>query len=520
MLDLKMKTIIATIQVFLMILLSAFSFSVHATNRYVATNGNDSGDCANVQSRCRTIGYAISKMSGGDTLLIGDGFYSSSNDRVAGIPSGSSGNYTTVRAENISSSASKVTINQQLRIARNEQYIKIDGLKFTGNYEDSIDGHHIKITRCAFEGGPVDGNTANLNIGTNNHNDTRYILIEDSTIYGEGGRYKLLIYQTRDVVIRRVVVRPDGGWSLDQSKPGAGYGSTPEAGLSIYNSSNIEVQNVLIFDGMTTAIYNGQPESWTSAFYYPLSGDSPYPSANVRTVGSIAMNNIGESFMYDGPYSRTNITIEHSAAWKPVNATGFVAIGGGISAGLGLSMTNLTLLNIYGYAAANWNNNGDIVIKNSIISNYNRNFYAEGKVVEYYNVCNAGNTCSGTGDKNYDPQQNGLNYLTRVDNGPLKTAGENSSQVGASILNKIGKSGTLYGDSGFNVEQDSLLWPWADEERMRNDLCNGAQIQNRGFCSASNSPTITEYVWGALGNPVPSDLGAMKPPKNPRWIKN
>ncbi len=496
-----------------------FIFPTQATNFYVSTNGADNSNCQDTLNRCRTIGYAISKMAAGDTLLIGDGSYSNANDAVTGMPSGSAGNYTTIRAENINDAESKVTINQQLSIYRNEKYIQIDGLKFTGHFEKSIQGHHIKLTRSAFEGGPVDGNTANLVFGTNDHLDTHHILLEDSSVYGLGGRYKLLVYQTRNVVIRRVVIRPDGGWALNQSQPGAGYGSTPEAGISIYNSPDVEIQNVIVLDGMTTAIYNGAPESWTSAFYYPLSGDSPYASANVRTVGSIAFNNIGTSFMYDGPANRTNITLEHSAAWKPANATGFIAEGGGVSAGLGLTMTNLTLVNIYDNGIANWNNNGDVRVKNSIITNYSGNFYASRTLYESYNVCFGGNTCKGAGDKNIDPELNGLMYLLRIDSGQLQTSGENGSQAGA-IINQTGKTGSQHGDSGFNIEQNTALWPWMNEGKIKNDLCNAAGIQNRGICTANNSPTITEYIWGALGNAVPSDLRPMQVPANPKWIKN
>ncbi len=500
-------------------LICAFSYVTQAANLYVAVNGADSGDCQNTQNRCRTVGYAISRMSGGDTLLIGDGVYNSSNDAVSAIPSGSIGGYTTIRAENISKNESKVTINQTLKVEHKKQYIRIDGLKFTGNNEKSIEGHHIKITRSSFEGGPVDRNTTNLVFGTNNHLDTHHILLEDSAVYGLGGRYKVLVYQARDIIIRRVVIRPDGGWQLNPSQPGAGYGSTPEAGISIYNSPNIELQNVIVLDGMTTAVYNGKPESWTSAFYFPLSSDSPYPSENVRTVGSIALNNIGTSYMYENSVRRKSTTLENSVAWKPVGASGFVAKGAAISAGVGLVMNNLTLINVYDTAIGNWHNGGDIQIKNSILTNYNNHFDAAGAVIESNNVCFGGTACKGANDKNYDPLQNGLSFLTRADSAPIKSAGENASQAGATIINQIGKSDTFYGDKGFNLEQNTPLWPWANEERIKRDFCGASNVKNRGFCAARTA-TLTEYVWGALGGTTPTDLRPMGSPANPKYMKN
>jgi hypothetical protein len=46
-----------------------------ATTRYVATTGNDSGNCSSVISPCYTIQYAINQSSSGDTILVAQGTY-------------------------------------------------------------------------------------------------------------------------------------------------------------------------------------------------------------------------------------------------------------------------------------------------------------------------------------------------------------------------------------------------------------------------------------------------------------
>ena len=45
-------------------------------SRYVATSGNDAGDCSSALAPCKTIQYAVNKSSSGDTILVAKGNYS------------------------------------------------------------------------------------------------------------------------------------------------------------------------------------------------------------------------------------------------------------------------------------------------------------------------------------------------------------------------------------------------------------------------------------------------------------
>jgi len=48
---------------------------VLAITRYVASSGNDTGDCSSAASPCRTIQYAVNEASSGDTILVAQGMY-------------------------------------------------------------------------------------------------------------------------------------------------------------------------------------------------------------------------------------------------------------------------------------------------------------------------------------------------------------------------------------------------------------------------------------------------------------
>ena len=75
------------------------SFSLYAETYYVATTGNNSNPGTNAQPWL-TISYGCSTIAAGDTLYIKDGIYTGSANRIYNVPSGSSGNYTKIYAEN------------------------------------------------------------------------------------------------------------------------------------------------------------------------------------------------------------------------------------------------------------------------------------------------------------------------------------------------------------------------------------------------------------------------------------
>jgi hypothetical protein len=112
-----------------------------------------------------------------------------------------------------------------------------------------------------------------------------------------------------------------------------------------------------------------------------------------------------------------------------------------------------------------------------------------------YSSGNGSNNC-GTA---LDPLANGLKYLFRAEPGSkLASGGASGGAAGAQIVKRIGTSGTLYGETGYNAPTNEDLWPWPNETRIKSDL---AETNSRGFSASSKS--LTDYLWELLGNTSP-----------------
>ena len=74
------------------------------------------------------------------------------------------------------------------------------------------------------------------------------------------------------------------------------------------------------------------------------------------------------------------------------------------------------------------------------------------------------------------------------------------NQVGAQVLKRIGSANSIFGDHEFDSVTGEALWPWPNEERLRNDVCSGGIT--RGLCAQAGS--LTNYVWSFLGSMPPA----------------
>lgn len=110
-------------------------------------------------------------------------------------------------------------------------------------------------------------------------------------------------------------------------------------------------------------------------------------------------------------------------------------------------------------------------------------------------------------------------YLLYPNAGPYTT-------TGATVINRIGTSGTFFDDSGWNTVTDEPLWPWTDEALIKTQFSraiaipsNGANGQTsidttRGFCTTgvqldgATPVTLTSYVWEFLGTQMPLSIYA------------
>ncbi len=490
---------------------------VFATTYYVDTNAvNDNGSgSASSPKKYIQSGISLMSSSGGDVLILKDGTYSNAQDSMENITSGRSGNYNIIKAEN----PGAVIIRSGFFLRNGAQYIEINGLKFVSNNSKGMSGvHHIKFRNNAVEGGPLEGNSYTFSIGSND-NTTEYILIEDSWFYGQGGRQNLLVYKADKVVIRRVVLRHDHGWS-NRVK------TDPEGVGSIYNANNVEIQNLIVLDSSENPSNSGS--EWAGGFTVVNNSASGGTCRDNNITGSIIYNVRGNAFEIAGDTNVENIQFKDSVIWWDLTSQD--SLGAAIAHGNPGFKTswaeNMTIggmsqgLTIWG------GNRSTSNIKNSIITGI-RAFpigtpsSSEGTINNTFNNCynNNSENCSSTGKISTNPLANGLMYVTRIEEGSaLLTSGENGGRMGAVIVNKLGTTGTLWGESGYNTMTNDPLWPWPNEDRIHNDM---SSVDTRGF--AANGQTLTNYLWSILGNEPPSDFienASLPRPQNVNVVKN
>lgn len=447
---------------------------------YISPSGNDTNN-GSVDSPFYTSSAAFTN-GGGHTYILKDGTY----DYLAinTIPDGSDGSYTIIKAEN--DGMAIITKANSLTMTHADAYIQIEGLKFNYASGKLIQGNHIKLLRCAFVGGPSTANTGNFAIGTNDYSDTHHILVEDCWFYGEGGRYKVLVYHSNQVVLRRIVVRDDGGWTDDASNP--------EAGIAVYESSDVVCQNCMVVDSNLDTYDNNN----VGAFYVTGHGGNP-PSNNLKFLGCIALNN--KMCVWN------NDTDDHGQGCEVENFIGYDhEYGmGTANTSMGIAMKNITIGNIDNRAIAEYGT-FTIGVKDSVIFNGGSSYV--GAITSTYTCTYSPNDFTGEGMIHVNPVTNGLMYLPRIESGSLLiSTGSNSGRMGAEVLKKYGVSGTLYGETGYDTLTQDNIWPWPNEARIKADM---SDVSARGFCTGNSldgtPQTLTKYIWEYLGNQIPSSI--------------
>ena len=446
---------------------SAATYYVDASAASNSGNGSQSSPKKYIQS-----GVSLMSSRGGDTLIIAPGTYSNTRDSISSPPGGKAGAYNVIKAATDGS----VIIKGSFELGPGDHYLRLEGLKFDQQGVKVILGRYVKILRCAFKGGPSSGNNVTVQIGSNDATPgAQYILIEDSWAYGPGGRYKILVYNSDRIVLRRVLVRHDGGWTYD--------GSNPQAGIALYDSTNIELQNGIVIDGMS-----GLP-AFESNIYLVANGTTSQRAGNVAVRGSIVMGGSGNGIAWDGAAAYTSSTLEDVVVWG--SSAGGIASNGSPNVG---TITRATVKS-GGTGFADWDGGSRLTISSSIAYQNSNSACESVNVSNSVSFGNGSNNC-GTA---FDPTSNGLEYILRVEPGSrLSTAGANGGQAGANIVKRIGVSGTLYGETGFDQVTNEDLWPWPNETRLKSDL---AESNSRGF--SASSKTLTNYLWEVLGNASP-----------------
>jgi hypothetical protein len=438
-----------------------------------ATAANDSGTGTSASpKKYIPSGIALLPSAGGGRVVVRPGTYGGTANDITTLKAGVATAWNVIKAE----TDGTVTITSELQIPPGTFYTRFEGLRWSSHDQKSIAGRYLKFFRTAFEGGPTSGNSVSVAIGTNDATPgAEFVLLEDCWVYGLGGRYKVLIYNAQNIVLRRVVGRHDGGWSYDQQNP--------QGVFSVYESRNVRLQNCLSVDPAADL------EGYEADYYGPANSTTSTPYDNDRWQGCMSFDGPNNAFAIEGPKTVTNCSVEDFVSYN--TAQGIAHNGSGTK-----TVTYDRITKIGGaYGFARWAGEGAMTVTNSILEDSGTSFQAGASNGGFNNTFGS----SSGGAITSDPKANGLLFPLRIEvGGALKTAGSGGGQVGAEITKRIGTSGALFGEPGFESVTTEDLWPWPNEGRLQSDM---AAVSARGFCAPGER--LTSYLFERLGHTSP-----------------
>jgi hypothetical protein len=464
--------------------------AAHAVTYYVDAAALDDSGSGSQASPKKFIpsGIALLSPSGGDVLIIRNGAYSGPSNEISTFGDGAPGAYNTIKAETDGGAVISSTIMSDASdgIGALGSYTNVVGLKFNAMESKGCDGTYIKFFRCAMENGQVDGNYFG---GAVVWQSGSHQLYEDCWFYGWGGRYNVCNYENSYTVYRRCVIRRDGGYVFD--------GSNPEAPIVNYAAHHMSYQNVIVIDNT-----NDYSTGYSASFYVTGHVENHSPADAVEFIGCMDINGQSQSFYCDTDDGSSGISISDSVFYG--NAAGIAVSNTGVP----ITANRLTIGRMTDDPISV--SAGSFSLRNSVVFDYG--LEGSGEIdVAYTDVFNP-ESFSGAGVIHVDPRANGLSFLPRIEAASvLKTSGSAGEQMGAQIMNRIGTSGTLYGEPGFNQAAAEPLWPWPNEDRIKADFASiAAHNGARGFAAGASmdgSPqTLTKYIWEQLGNRMPSGI--------------
>ncbi|HCK94426.1 MAG TPA: hypothetical protein DHW71_15640 [Gammaproteobacteria bacterium] len=360
-----------------------------------------------------------------------------------------------------------------------------------------------------------------------------YILYENNYAFG-GHRVKFLAYKTTHSIYRRNVAR------FDHNQEHTG----PKNTFSFYTSTNIIAQNNIVIDGDTkefvaTGELAGEYGCPTTAgdslaeWDRNIQLNSDFPHANLDLQNGECYATIRDSISWDNRanffiLSRSPSYFDHATfgaihlddtpqvvinAWPGRFARGFTntifhdvnkgPLFEGLTTGTTADYEGTGTLERYGIA---YNNITDF----SGYLKYNSLSVDDDSLTAYEPLWSSSNT------------NGGLRYLVRIEpNSNLSGKASDGDDLGATVMTFKGKSGTMWGEEGYQSETNMKQWPFPFQETIaakmrsmeyegpmwtgswgsRTAAGTGTLSGNRGF--AKTDTNLTDYVWGYLGSTVP-----------------
>ncbi len=485
---------------------------------------------------------------------------------------GNSSGYTTIMAEDpgqvtLTGTAATIEITSP---SRSYGYLAVKGFFSKGGsigatgiptYNNcsaptSCRPHHLKFIRNGVES---DGNTPFTAFRSD------YTLFENNYAFG-GGRYKIAGYQGSNLVFRRNIARYDRS-NNEMSEPKGTY--------SMYSVINFATNNNIAIDGDQE-----QFTTWGSR-----AGEYTCPTTNAGAKGSFARNiQLNSEYKFgniDLQRDLCDAEISNVVAWD-VRPLGILFQSRSPSwlnhatMGKVTSREDNALAQHYFNAWPSAHARG---VTNSVLHDFDNSnpsngmFYGMAKMpnvdlelelnpfeiyeypftqqdinnlhrsvdrygIETVNITESptslnsgGNTTISTETiSNHPPlwqrQSNpsgGLRYLVRIEpNSNLSAQGNDGGDLGATVMTFKGKSGTLWGEPGYDEETNIPMWPFPMEDLIKEKMADysytgptytGAPLSRvatgntgvingaRGFAEAGQ--TLTHYIWNYLDNTAP-----------------
>jgi hypothetical protein len=516
------------------------------------STGSDSNAGTSKSSPFLTLYKAYTTMSGGDTLVIGNGTYyaTAAHTNVINIssgtdsspPVGSSSAYTTTEAENTGGvifSGSGAYEGSLFDVeyggsdnTTHNQYWQFVGLVWCSNSGSNVtlqDSGYVKFINCgAYDAGA--GNEVNFNIqgvtsSPGSGGESAYVLVEGCYAWGTG-RYKFCAHQCAYIIFRNCVGRMDG------NNPGG----QPTAVFSIYSNLHSYVQNCIAIDADQSSYWTNVGE-WTGCFQI---ADTLAPTSYATFENNVCLNSqLGALFIANNTAS-TNVVYKNMVFWAvntnqeastTNNPAGPLPTAWSRATSPG-SFYNLTFGNSNSSSVAYpffYSDNGDSLYNSiftgiTVASGQSLLFGTSHSYNDYY--ANSVSQSPNAGDVTTNP---GLKWLPLSCTQNLPSAwsgisgstsmcgtGQGGANIGANLIYLTGTPGTLYGDTGYDTQTTTLMWPYPNEALIKSQMqpySNGGVSGNRGFATSANDAwgqpvTLTTYVWQYLGNQIPSSIYA------------
>ncbi|MBI5118508.1 hypothetical protein HZA56_18735 [Candidatus Poribacteria bacterium] len=492
---------------------------------YVSLTGSDTTGDGSSAKPWGSIGFGYSRMIGGDTLIVKNGVYTGQNNFIGRYggrgygqpPNGSPGAYTVIRAETpfgvrINKGTSSPDYEDSYIRLINRSYILVEGfvVDHSGGGPEStvsVEGsNHVKVKKLIVKRSGITNDYDEVVATTG----SSYVLWEDCALVGQM-RYGFYVGGPSDtsqyIIYRRCVVRNDYTATTQPKASFCVYGNN-----SGYGAQDILFQNCIVIDSHNTGMTGGER---TYGGWY-----NPKNAKNVTWRGCIALKvDSYYAAIFAKEQNGTGMTLTDTVMWDsgPTGDMGIQAQG----SGAGLTLNRCTIGG-NGTAIGQYSSGTGHVLKNTLFYN-NGALYAGGSegwnVVTnngFYPVTQAYGTNAVT-QLIFGKQK----YILRVEaDSGLYNAGDDGGNIGATIVNRWGADGTLWGEAGYDSLTGVPVWPWPYQDQIKavfsesNPPPTGAvpstNDTQRGFCATGQ--TLTNYIWSYLGNPTPPEYTTSPPP--------